>query len=237
MKTKPEPRPAATNAPRPRRHQILIVEDHPVFRDGLSQLVSQEPDLAVCGQTSRAHEALQMTGTTNPDLVLVDLTLPGKGGLELIKDLRALHPKVPVLVISMHEESLYAERALRAGARGYIMKDEPPENMLRAVRQTIGGQLYTSAKVASSILDNFSGSRPKSVHSPISCLSDREFEVLSLLGEGKDSRAIAQQLHLSFKTVNAHRARIKEKLNLRNATELICYAARWVETQHRNAKN
>jgi len=215
-----------------RRQRILIVEDHPVFRDGLAQLIDQTESLSVCGKASDAAQALKLFAASRPDLVLVDISLPGKSGLELIKDLNTLHPETPILVISMHEESLYAERTLRAGGRGYIMKHETPENMLRAIRQVLDGQMYISARLAPDILANFAGRGKKKSNSPISRLSDREFEVLDLLGQGKDSHAIARQLHLSFKTVDAHRARIKEKLNLRSGTELICYAARWVETQH-----
>ena len=217
--------------PPPSRYKILIVEDHPVFREGLAQLIGQEQDLAVCGQAENVAQAIKAVATLKPDLVLVDISLPGKSGLELIKDLQALHPDTSVLVISMHEETLYAERILRAGGRGYIMKQETPESMLRAIRQVLGGQMYISAKMSPRILATLSGRRSKNHDSPIGRLSDREFEVLDLLGQGKDSHAIARQLHLSFKTVDAHRARIKEKLSLKSATELICYAARWVETQ------
>jgi DNA-binding NarL/FixJ family response regulator len=231
MKTKGTSGKTRQTAGAARKHRILIVEDHPVFRDGLAQLIEQEGDLSVCGKANDAAQALRVIASARPDLVLVDIGLPGKSGLELIKDLNALHSGMPVLVISMHEESLYAERALRAGGRGYIMKHESPENTLRAIRQALDGQMCISAKLAPAIFSSLSGRRPKKANSPISRLSDREFEVLDLLGQGKDSHTIAQELHLSFKTVDAHRARIKEKLNLRNSTELISYAARWVETQ------
>lgn len=211
--------------------RIFIVEDHPVFSEGLAQLLSHEKDLTVCGKSTNGSDALKAFVAAKPDLILIDISLPGKSGLELIKDIRAMDSKIAILVISMHEETLYAERVLRAGARGYVMKHETPEVLLRAIRQVLGGQMYFSATISSQILATLSSRKPKSAVSTIGQLSDREFEVLNMLGQGKDSHAIARQLHLSFKTVDAHRARIKKKLNLRSATELICYAARWVEAR------
>jgi len=210
--------------------RIFIVDDHPVFREGLVGLVKREADLTVCGEADAAPLALTALERLKPDLTLVDIGLPGRSGLELIKDLRAVRPDLAVLVISMHDETLYAERVLRAGGRGYIMKQEGPQKILRAVRQVLDGQIYLSEKMSVRILDAFS-SRARSA-SPISRLTDRELEVLQLIGEGKDSHDIAGQLHLSFKTVDAHRGKLKEKLNLKSGTELICYAARWVESQH-----
>jgi DNA-binding NarL/FixJ family response regulator len=212
------------------RTKIFIVDDHPVFREGLVALLKREPDLTVSGEADTARTALSAIQRVRPDLVLVDISLPERNGLELIKDVRALDPEAAVLVISMHDESLYAERVLRAGGRGYIMKQEGPEQMLRAIRQVLEGQIYLSARMSPRILDALSGRR-KAMRSPIGRLTDREFEVLQLIGEGKDSHAIAKELHVSFKTVDNHRARLKEKLNLRTGTELICYAARWVATQ------
>jgi DNA-binding NarL/FixJ family response regulator len=231
MKTRPTPARRKPRTATADRRKILIVEDHPVFCEGLAQLINQEPDLTVCGQAENGAQALKAVATTTPDLVLVDISLPGKSGLELIKDLHVIHPEVAVLVVSMHEEMLYAERVLRAGGRGYIMKQERPESILRAIRQVLEGQIYISAKMSPRILETFFRRTGRSAQSPISQLSDREFEVLDLLGQGKDSHAIARQLNLSFKTVDAHRARIKQKLKLKSGTELICYAARWVEAQ------
>jgi DNA-binding NarL/FixJ family response regulator len=168
-----------------------------------------------------------------PDLVLADIGLPGKSGLELLKDLRAMCPELAVLVISMYEETLYAERVLRAGARGYLMKQEGPENILRAMRQVLNGQTYVSERMSVRILNVFSG-RSDKARSPIARLSDREFEILQLIGQGKDSSAIAKHLHVSSKTVDAHRGHIKEKLNLKNGTELIYYAVRWVGAQQQS---
>lgn len=209
--------------------QIFIVDDHPVFRDGLVMLVNREADLKVCGEANSAPQALSAMEKLQPDLLLADIGLPGKSGLELIKDIRALHPDMAVLVISMHDEALYAERVLRAGGRGYIMKEEGPEKILKAIRQVLEGQMYLSGKMSIRVLDALSGRRSKAT-SAISRLSDRELEILELIGRGKVSQAIAAQLHLSVKTVDAHRSNIKEKLELQSGAELICYAARWVET-------
>src|SRR6266568_4330035 len=212
------------------RNKIFIVDDHPVFREGLAGLIRAEADLTVCGEANSAPQALTAIERLKPDLVLVDIGLPGRSGLELIKDIRAVRSETAVLVISMHGETLYAERVLRAGGRGYIMKQEGPEKILQAIRHVLSDQLYLSGKMSVRILEAFSGRRART-SSPIGRLTDRELEILQLLGQGKDSHAIAKQLHLSFKTVDAHRGHIKEKLNLRTGTELIVYAARWVERE------
>jgi DNA-binding NarL/FixJ family response regulator len=210
--------------------RIFIVDDHPVFREGLVGFVGRERDLAICGEADNALTALTAIEKAKPDLVLVDIGLPGKSGLELIKDIQAVNPETPVLAISMHDETLYAERVLRAGGRGYLMKQEGPEKMLQAIRHVLSGQIAVSAKMSARILDALSGRRDKNT-SPISRLTDREFEILRFIGSGKDSHAIAKHLNLSVKTVDTHRTHLKEKLNLSNGTELICYAARWVETE------
>jgi DNA-binding NarL/FixJ family response regulator len=215
---------------KPMAKQIFIVDDHPVFREGLVGLVKREIDLEVCGEADNAPQALTTIQSSKPDLVLADIGLPGKSGLELIKDLRTVCPGIAVLVISMHDETLYAERVLRAGGRGYIMKQEGPEKILQAIRHVLDGQIAVSGKMSARILETLSDHRSKS-NSPIARLTDREFEVLQLIGQGKDSHVIAEQLHLSVKTVDAHRGHLKEKLELKSGTELICYAARWVETQ------
>jgi DNA-binding NarL/FixJ family response regulator len=210
--------------------RIFIVDDHPVFRDGLAGVIRQAAGLTVCGEADNAQAALAAIERLKPELVLLDLSLPGRGGLELIKDLRAVRPESAVLVISMHDEALYAERVLRAGGQGYIMKQEGPEKMLEAIRLVLAGQIYLSSKMSSRILGVLSGRRPESA-SAINQLTDRQLEILQLTGEGRDSHAIAKMLHLSFKTVDAHRAQIRERLGLKNYTELISYAARWVEAQ------
>jgi DNA-binding NarL/FixJ family response regulator len=221
---------ASQSPTRPERKQIFIVDDHPVFREGLVVLVKREPELAVCGEADTAAAALTEIKRLQPDLVLADIGLPGKSGMELIKDLQAVCPEIPILVISMHDESLYAERVLRAGGRGYIMKQEGPEKILQAIRQILAGQLYLSPKMSSRVLDSISGRSDRN-RPAVARLTDRELEILQLLGQGKDSHAIAAQLNLSVKTVDAHRGNIKEKLSLESGTELIWFAARWVATQ------
>jgi DNA-binding NarL/FixJ family response regulator len=208
------------------QRRILLVDDHPLTRHGLAQLIAQQADLAVCGEAGRAEEVLDSVRSLRPDLVLVDVTLPGKPGLELIKDLATMFPEVPVLVFSMHDESLYAERALRAGARGYVMKSVGGEEMLRAIRHVLAGKVYLSQDLSARILDSLSGNvrRPAGA---LSVMSDREFEVFQLVGEGLSTREIGLRLHISGKTVETHRLRIREKLGLRNPAELTKYAVRW----------
>ena len=231
-KSAPNESPAPTPVPAaPARKRILLVDDHPFMRAGLAQLIDRQPDLAVCGEAGNPTEAFQQVAKAKPDLVLTDLTMPGRSGLEFIKDLLATEPGLAVLIISMHDEAVYAERALRAGARGYIMKEAGGENLLAAIRQVLRGDVYVSPKMSAKILSGLSGARPRGSSSPIEKLSDREFEVFQLIGQGKSTRDIAEQLHLSPKTVDVHRANIKEKLELRDATALIRHAVRWVETQ------
>jgi len=215
----------------PNRKRILIVDDHPMMRQGLGQLIDAEPDLSVCGEAENAEQALTAITSAKPDLVLADISLPGKNGLELIKDFQAVQPDLPVLVISMHDESLYAERVLRAGGRGYIMKQEGGKKLMQAIRHVLGGQIYVSEKMSAEILEAFSGRRAGVEGSPVEKLTDREFEVFQLISQGKGTRDIAEQLHLSVKTVEVHRLHIKEKLNLSDATALVRHAVRWVETQ------
>jgi DNA-binding NarL/FixJ family response regulator len=229
------PAPSKTHRPDPKapaRKKILLVDDHPFMRAGLAQLIDLQPDMAVAGEAGDPAEALQKFSSAKPDLVLTDMTMPGRSGLEFIKDLRAADPGVAILVVSMHDEVIYAERALRAGARGYIMKEAGGENLLAAIRQVLSGQVYLSPRMAASALDVFSGRRPRGSSSPIEKLSDREFEVFRLVGQGKSTRDIAQQLHLSTKTVDVHRGHIKEKLELKDVTALVRHAVRWVETQN-----
>jgi DNA-binding NarL/FixJ family response regulator len=221
--------PAAGASPPPRR--VLLIDDHPFMRAGLAQLINAQSDLMVCGEAGNPSEAFRSLAKVKPALVLSDLTMPGRSGLEFIKDLKAAEPDLAVLVVSMHDEVVFAERALRAGARGYIMKEAGGENLLAAIRQVLRGEVYVSPRMSSRILNDLSARRPRGSTSPIERLTDREFEVFQLIGQGKSTRDIAEQLHLSSKTVDVHRSHIKEKLELKDATALIRHAVRWVETQ------
>jgi DNA-binding NarL/FixJ family response regulator len=211
--------------------RIFIVEDHPMTRRGLTELINQEPDLSVCGEADNATSALEEIKTLEPDLALVDITLPRKSGLVLIKDIRLWAPGVSVLVLSMHDESLYAERVLRAGGHGYIMKNEGGERLLYAIRQVLDGSTYVSEEVSRGIVDSFAGRRREAEGGAVGRLTDREFEVFQLLGQGLPTAEIGQRLHLSPKTVDSHRLHIKEKLQLRNLPELMRYAVRWAATE------
>jgi DNA-binding NarL/FixJ family response regulator len=213
------------------KKQVLIVDDHPMMRQGLAQLINNEPDLAVCCEADTAGQALDLVSRNKPDLLLADISLPDKNGLELIKDVHVLCPEVLILVVSMHDEALYAERVLRAGGRGYIMKQEGGKKLMQAIRHVLSGQIYVSEKMSAKILEIFSGGRERSGGSPVERLSDREFEVFQLIGEGKGTREIAGHLHLSVKTVEVHRANIKEKLGIKTATDLVRFAVRWAESQ------
>jgi DNA-binding NarL/FixJ family response regulator len=213
------------------RQRILIVDDHPMMREGLAQLINHEPDLEVCGQAEKAGEAIECVTKLKPDIVLADISLPDRNGLELIKDLQSMRPGLPILVISMHDEALYAERVLRAGARGYVMKQEGGKRLMEAIREVLAGRISVSNKMSASLLELFSGRRSQSNRSPMEKLTDREFEVFQLIGQGRSTREIAAQLHLSVKTVEVHRLNAKTKLDLHSATELIRYAVRWVEAQ------
>ncbi|HEX2855357.1 MAG TPA: response regulator transcription factor [Opitutaceae bacterium] len=222
---------AGAAATTPAKKRILLVDDHPFMRAGLAGLIDRQPDLLVCGEAGNPAEAFRGLPKSKPDLVLTDLTMPGRSGLEFIKDLVAAEPGLAVLVISMHDEVVHAERALRAGARGYIMKEAGGENLLAAIRQILRGEVYVSPRMSARILEGMTGSKPRRSSSPIEKLTDREFEVFQLIGQGKSTRDIAEQLHLSTKTVDVHRGNIKEKLALNDATALIRHAVRWVETQ------
>jgi DNA-binding NarL/FixJ family response regulator len=219
-----------TKAPQA-RSRIFIVDDHPITRYGLAQLINREPDLQVCGEGGSAHQALAAIKSAQPDLVLVDIAMPGKSGLDLIKNLQTFYPGAVVLVMSMHDEGLYAERVLRAGGRGYIMKSEGGEKLLEAVRHVLSGKVYVSKRISELILENLTRPRPAASDDRPGTLSDREFEIFQLIGEGLSSREIAQRLSLSIKTIGTHRIHIKEKLKLRTGSELIKQATRWAATQ------
>ena len=207
--------------------RILLVDDHAIVREGFAEIINNTPDLQVCGQASAASRALEAVGRLRPDLVVVDLSLQGGSGLELIKQIKTLHPGLPMLVLSMHDEALYAERCLRAGALGYVMKQEEAETVMEAVRSVLRGEVHVSEAVRRRMLQNLVGRQLAEDQTGISHLSDREIEVFQLIGEGRTTRQIAQKLQLSLSTVETHRAHIKEKLNLRNAVELMRAAVEW----------
>ncbi len=231
MKDRPKTYAPAAGPAAPPRRRILVIDDHPFMRAGLAQLIDRQADMQVCGEAGSAAEAVRELARCAPDLVLTDITMPGRSGLEFIKDLLATGSKLPVLVVSMHDESIYAERVLRAGARGYIMKEAGGDKLLAAIRQIMRGEVYLSPAMAARILENLSGRRPRGSSSPIEKLTDREFEVFQLIGQGKSTRDVAEQLHLSVKTVDVHRSHIKAKLALKDSTALVRHAVRWVETQ------
>ena len=211
--------------------KILLVDDHPLVREWLANLINQQSDLQVCGEAESAPVALQMIGETNPEIAIVDISMEGGSGIELIKNLKATHPRVLVIVLSMHDEGMYAERAFRAGARGYIMKREATRGVLQAIRTVRSGNLYMSDKMAKIMAEKHVGRHIPAATSIVERLSDRELEVFQLLGRGLSTRLIAEELHVSFKTVQAFCARIKEKLQLTNVTELLHEAIRWHESQ------
>ena len=212
------------------KRQILIVDDHPLFRHGLAQLLNAQEDLAACGEAEDAPAALEAVRESKPDLVIVDISLKGTNGVELMKSIKAESPKLPVLIVSMHDESLYALRALRAGAKGYVMKKQPLDDVMAAVRKVLDGQIYVSPSLADQLIykvvrgnDGDKGAMEN--------LTDREIEVLQLVGQGKGTRQIAEELRLSVKTIESHRLHIKEKLHLKTASEMIRFAVDWVNHQ------
>jgi DNA-binding NarL/FixJ family response regulator len=209
------------------KKRILVVDDHPIVRQGLTLLINREPDLVVCGEAEEATGAMHVLASARPDVLIVDISLNGPDGLDLLKNIRTTHPTLPVLILSMHEESIYAERALRAGANGYIMKQEATEKVLVAVRRILSGEIYVSDHIANKMLKHYITGPGTLRHSSIADLSDRELEVFRLIGEGHGTRQIAEELHLSIKTVESYQAHIKEKLSLRSARELMQHAIQW----------
>lgn len=208
---------------------LLIVDDHPVVRQGLAQLIDRQGDLQVGGEAEDAEAAMALLRRQAFDAAIVDLSLPGVSGIELIKQILVEQPAMPVLVLSMHDEQFYAERALRAGARGYIMKQEAIERVIEAVRRVLRGELYVSRAVADKLLHKLVAGDGSTIASPVEQLSDRELEVFQLLGQGYGTRQVAEMLHLSVKTIESYRANIKDKLKLRNAAELVQHAVQWVQ--------
>ena len=214
-----------------KRRKILLVDDHPLMRRGQADLLNREPDLAVCGEAGTAREAMEAIAKLKPDLVLVDMALPDKDGLELIKDIQAIHPGLPVLAMSMQDESLYAPRVLRAGGRGYLMKQEGPERLAGAIRTVLSGQVALSPRMSAKMLESMVGPAGQPSSGPEAKLTDRELEVLRHFGEGWSTDEIAGRLHLSPKTVDVHRGHIKEKLGFKTTPEFTRFAIRWVASQ------
>jgi DNA-binding NarL/FixJ family response regulator len=212
------------------KHRILLVDDHAIVREGFAEIINTRPDLEVCGEADSAAHALEAFGRLKPDAVMVDLSLHGGSGLDLIKNLKALNPHLPMLVLSMHDEGIYAERALRAGALGYVMKREDSSTVVEAIKSVLEGHVFLSPTMRGRILKKVVRGHAQPDHTGVEALTDRELEVLQLLGEGKTTRQIAKKLHLSISTVETHRTHIKEKLHLANAAELMRRAVEWVST-------
>jgi DNA-binding NarL/FixJ family response regulator len=211
-------------ATRARKKTVFVVDDHPLLRQGLALLINREHDLVVCGESEEAHAAMRAIAEKKPDILIADISLNGPDGLDLLKNIRMLHPDLPVLILSMHDESIYAERALRARANGYIMKQEATEKVLVAVRRILSGDIYLSDRMANKLLHQYISGSHADMSSRLSTLSDRELEVFRLIGEARSTRQIAEKLHLSIKTVETYQAHIKEKLSLSSGRELVQHA-------------
>jgi DNA-binding NarL/FixJ family response regulator len=209
------------------KKRILVVDDHPIVRQGLALLINRETDLVVCGEAEDAMGAMHVLASARPDVLLVDLSLAGPDGIDLLKNIRTTHPTLPVLILSMHDELIYAERALRAGANGYIMKQVATEKVLGALRRVLGGEIYVSDRIANRMLKHYLTGPTTAKNSSVAELSDRELEVFRLIGEGHATRQIAEELHISIKTVESYQAHIKDKLSLRSARELMQHAIQW----------
>lgn len=213
------------------KKRVIIVDDHPPMRKGLAQLINAEADLETCGEAGNIFEAIEVVQRLKPDIVIVDLVLKDANGLDLIKDLKKDLPDLSILVLSMQNESVYAERVLRAGARGYIMKEETTENVVNALRQVLNGEVYLSEKMSKRILSQFAGGRVDKSKSLVKTLSDRELEVFQLIGQGLQPRQVAEKLHLSVKTIETYREHLKTKLDLENAAQLTQTAVGWIQDQ------
>jgi DNA-binding NarL/FixJ family response regulator len=213
------------------KRTVFVIDDHPIVREGLTQLINREPDLTVCGTAEDIYEALKAMQTLKPDIALADISLKGADGIELIKNLKIRMPALPVLVLSIHDESIYAPRALRAGARGFIMKQEATENVLLALRRVLSGEIYLSKRMANKMLQQFVGAPATAQKFSIDRLSDRELEVFRLIGQGHGTRRIAEELRLSVKTVESYREHIKEKMTLSDASELVQHAIQWLQRE------
>jgi DNA-binding NarL/FixJ family response regulator len=213
------------------KQRILIVDDHPIVREGLTTIINEQTDLVVCGEAEDAQTALEAVGTLRPDLMIVDISLKGINGIELVKLIQRRYEKMPILVLSMHDESLYVERVLRAGARGYIMKQEGTEKVVTAIHKILGGDIYVSEAMRKKLLRTFQESQPETSGPSVERLRDRELEVFRLIGQGYGTRQIADTLHVSVKTVNTYRQHIKEKLKFETGSELLRHAIQWVQSE------
>jgi DNA-binding NarL/FixJ family response regulator len=215
------------------KRQVLLVDDHPMTRGGLAHLIRQQPDLDICGEAGDRREAMGCLGKTTVDLVITDITMPGGGGVELIHDIRTARPEVPVLVVSMHDEYIYAPRVLRAGARGYVMKEAGAEIILEAVRKVLSGKVYLSSEMSERLLETFGrvDAKEKPTSPGVETLSDRELQIFELIGKGKNTKEIAVHFGISPKTVDVHRSKIRQKLRLDSTTSLLRYAVCWVENR------
>jgi len=209
---------------------ILLVDDHPMVRERLAEVIQREPDLAVCGEAEDRFRALEIIAATKPALAIVDLTLKRSHGMELIKDIASQHPGLAVLVVSMHDESLHAERVIRAGAKGFITKQEATKKIMLAIRTVLNGDVYLSEKMAAQVAASAVGSPRPKPGLAVDKLSDRELRVFEMIGQGHSTRQIADELHLDMRTIETYRARIKDKLNLKDANDLLQYAIRWMQS-------
>lgn len=209
--------------------RVFMVDDHPLMRKGLGELINQQPDMIICGEADDAPEALKAIGQIRPDLVIVDISLKTQNGIELIKNIKAINPSIQILVLSMHDESIYALRVLKAGAKAYVMKQEVVDKVMEAIRRIRLGKVFVSERVAAQMLSQVVDGNDPSRESPVDALSDRELEIVTLIGNGTPTREIAKRLGISIKTVESHRAHIKDKLSLTNATQLVQWCVRWVE--------
>jgi len=213
------------------QNRVFLVDDHAMFREGLRQLIEREQEIVVCGDAADGDTALAGIRTTHPDLVIVDISLGGTSGIDLIKSIKNEFEDLPVLVVSMHDESLYAERALRAGAMGFVMKHEPSKTVKSAIRKVLGGGMHLSEKMTSSMVGKFTHGTTEKPDSPLEALSDRELVVFRLLGQGKSVRVIAEEMDVTIPTINSFRHRIKDKLHLRTSTEVMLRAIQWVQDE------
>jgi DNA-binding NarL/FixJ family response regulator len=224
----------AARKPKKGKYKIFLVDDHPLLREGLTRIIIPQPDLRICGEATTTHEALKSIPLLKPDIVILDLTLGGRNGLDLIKDMKLRSIKSAILVLSMHDESLFAERALRAGAQGYIMKEQATKEVLKAIHRVLDGEIYLSEKMAAKMMHKVADGNLDAKTPPEGSLSDRELQVFQLIGQGHGTHQIAEEPHISPKTVESYRAHIKVKMNLKDAHELTQHAVHWVESNHLN---